>query len=395
MLDEEGRDQKPLVRICKNTVRAEAWFLPLRFVVIQTRTIAGLIKPHYARKSYGNRILDSSDSGAGIMSTTDSCTSKQCQWIGVDVSKDSLAVYNSITEESREYPNQPVGFTQLSKSLKGLANPVVICEATGGYETEMTLSLNRQGYTVSIVNPRQVRDLAKGLGQRAKTDKIDARMIATYGEIVEPEATAFASETEQEMKAWLQRRQQLIEMVSAEKNRRHQASRRTQETIDEHIEWLEDKIRAIDEQLKHLSQCAPQLRDKQNLLKSVKGIGLVISTHLSIALPELGKLNRRQIAALVGLAPFNRDSGKYQGKRFVSGGRAAVRCSLYMATLSAVRYNPSIRAYYQHLLDRGKCKKVALIAAMRKLLVCLNAMVKTNQPWRDEQVTVRFQASPS
>ena len=147
------------------------------------------------------------------MSTTNSCTSKQCQWIGVDVSKDSLAVYNSITKESREYPNQPVGFAQLSKSLKGLANPVVICEATGGYEAEMTLSLNSQGYTVSIVNPRQVRDLAKGLGQRAKTDKIDARMIATYGEIVEPEATAFASETEQEMKAWLQRRQQLIEMV--------------------------------------------------------------------------------------------------------------------------------------------------------------------------------------
>lgn len=327
------------------------------------------------------------------MSTADSFISKPCQWIGVDVSKDTLVVFNPITRESREYPNQPVGFAQLSKSLKGLPNPVIICEATGGYETDMALSLNSQGYAVSIVNPRQVRDLAKGLGQWAKTDKIDARMITTYGEIVEPEATVFASETEQEMKEWLQRRQQLIEMVSAEKNRRHQASPRTQDAIDEHIEWLEEKIRALDAKLKQLSQYAPQLQEKQALLKSVKGIGSVISTHLSIALPELGKLNRRQIAALVGLAPFNRDSGKYQGKRFVSGGRAAVRCSLYMATLSAVRYNPAIRAYYRHLVERGKCKKVALVAAMRKLLVCLNAMMRTNQSWHDEQVTVRFQAS--
>lgn len=329
------------------------------------------------------------------MSTADSFTSKPRQWIGVDVSKDSLAVYNPVTKESREYPNQTVGFAQLSKILEELPNPAIICEATGGYETEMALSLNSQGYTVSIVNPRPVRDLAKGLGKRAKTDKIDALMIATYGEIVEPEATIFATETEQEMKEWLKRRQQLIEMVSAEKNRRHQARRRTQDAIDEHIEWLEQKIRDIDEKLKQLSQYAPQLQEKQNLLKSVKGIGFVISTHLSIALPELGKLNRRQIASLVGLAPFNRDSGKYQGKRFVSGGRAAVRCSLYMATLSAIRYNPAIRAYYLHLVEQGKCKKVALVAAMRKLLVCLNAMVRTNQPWHDEQVTARFQAPSS
>ena len=329
------------------------------------------------------------------MSTVDSSHPRLYQWVGIDVSKDSLAVYNSATGESQEYPNQPTGFAQLSQSLQQLSNPAIVCEATGGYELEMAIFLDSQGYVVSIVNPRPVRDLAKGLGQVAKTDKIDARMIATYGELVKPEATVFASETEQEMKAWLQRRQQLVDMSSAEKNRRHQASRRTKDAIDEHIEWLEKQIKAIDEKLQQLSQYAPQLKNKQTLLQSVKGIGPIISTHLSVALPELGKLNRRQIASLVGLAPFNRDSGKYQGQRFISGGRAAVRCSLYMATLSAVRYNPSIRAYYQHLLERGKCKKVALIAAMRKLLVCLNAMVRTNQPWHDEQVTIRFQASQS
>jgi transposase len=196
----------------------------------------------------------------------------------------------------------------------------------------MALALHSRGYAVSIVNPRPVRDLAKGLGRLAKTDKIDAQ-------------------------------------------------------------WLERQIAVIDEKLQQLSQYAPQLQETQALLQSVKGIGSVISTHLSVALPELGKLNRRQIAALVGLAPFNRDSGKYQGKRFVSGGRAAVRCSLYMATLSAVRYNHALRAYYQHLLERGKCKKVALIASMRKLLVCLNAMVKYNRSWCDEQVTAQFRAT--
>lgn len=317
------------------------------------------------------------------------------QWIGIDVSKNSLVVYNSATQESQEYANESVGFALLGKNLSSILNPAIICEATGGYEMEMAIALHSQGYPVSVVNPRPVRDLAKGLGKVAKTDKIDARMIATYGEIVQPDATVFASETEQEMKAWLQRRQQLIEMMSAEKNRRHQSTRRTKDAIDEHIEWLEKQIKAIDEKLQQLSQYAPQLQEKQTLLQSVKGIGLIISTHLSVALPELGTLNRRQIAALVGLAPFNRDSGQYQGKRFISGGRAAVRCSLYMATLSAIRYNPPIRAYYQHLLERGKCKKVALIAAMRKLLVCLNAMVKTNKPWCNEQVTARFQTSLS
>lgn len=317
------------------------------------------------------------------------------QWIGIDVSKKTLVAYNPVTQETQEYANESVGFALLSESMSSLSNPAIICEATGGYELEMALTLHNQGYPVSVVNPRPVRDLAKGLGKLAKTDKIDAQMIATYGEIVQPEATVFASETEQEMKAWLQRRQQLVEMMSAEKNRRHQASRRTKDTVDEHIKWLKEQIQTIDEKLKQLSQYSPQLQEKQSLLQSVKGIGLVVATHLSVALPELGKLNRRQIAALVGLAPFNRDSGQYRGKRYVSGGRATVRCSLYMATMSAVRYNQPIKAYYQHLLERGKCKKVALIATMRKLLVCLNAMVKTNKPWCDEQVTARFKASLS
>ena len=315
------------------------------------------------------------------------------QWIGIDVSKNTLEVYNSATQKNQEYANDLTGFAELTESLKKVANPAIVCEATGGYELEMVLTLQNQGYRISVVNPRPVRDLAKALNKLAKTDKIDAQIIATYGETVEPEATVLASETEQEMKAWLQRRQQLKEMIIAEKNRRHQATRRTKDTINEHIEWLEGRVRDIDEKLQELSQYVPQLQERQTLLQSVKGIGSATSTYLSVALPELGQLNRREIASLVGLAPFNHDSGKYRGKRFISGGRVGVRNSLYMAALSAVRFNKSLKAYYEHLLERGKCKKVALIATMRKLLVCLNAMVKNNQPWCDEQVTIRFQAS--
>jgi transposase len=320
-------------------------------------------------------------------------TSESYHWVGVDVSKDTLSVYYSGTNVSAEYENNHAGIQRFEQQLLSLTNIAVVCEATGGYELMMASSLAKQDIRVSIANPRPVRDLAKGLGQLAKTDAIDARMIAKYGEVVKPEATHFAHETEQELKAWLTRRQQLVEMLSAEKNRRHQTTGRTGDAIDEHIDWLQERINEIDQKLQELSQSCDTVRHTQQQLRSVKGIGPLISVSLPLLLPELGKLNRRKIAALVGLAPFNRDSGRWQGKRHIWGGRASVRHLLYLATMSAIRCNPPIRAYYQQLLARGKQKKVAMIACMRKLLTCLNAMLKTNQPWRHDQVTVHFPAT--
>lgn len=314
-------------------------------------------------------------------------------WIGVDVSKDTLSVYYSLTSHSDEYANNPEGIAHFQQQLSSLTNVAVVCEATGGYELTMALSLAQQGIRVSIVNPRPVRDLAKGFGQLAKTDAIDARMIAKYGAVVEPEATHFAHTSERQLKAWLTRRQQLVEMLSAEKNRRHQTRGQTRDAIDEHIDWLQERIHEIDQKLQELSKSCETVRRAQQLLLTVKGIGPLISVSLPLLLPELGKLNRRKIAALVGLAPFNRDSGRWQGKRCIWGGRASVRHLLYLATMTAIRCDPALQAYYQQLLSRGKQKKVAMIACMRKLLVCLNAMLRTNQPWQHDQVTVHFPAT--
>jgi transposase len=203
----------------------------------------------------------------------------------------------------------------------------------------------------------------------------------------------FASESAQQLQDWVRRRQQLVEMLSGEKNRLQQLKGRNKvvlkDEVEAHIEWLKDRIAQLDEKIEQLSQQQSQWREDKTLLTSVKGIGPVVSTTLLADLPELGQLNSKQIAALVGLAPFNRDSGRYQGKRTTWGGRATVRSALYMATLVAVRHNPPIRTVYQHLLEQGKEKKVALIACARKLLNCLNAMLKSRTPWQDERVTAR------
>lgn len=322
-------------------------------------------------------------------------TFHESDWIGVDVSKETLVVYYGQTKRVQEYSNDEEGIQQFQQQLETLTHPAVVCEATGGYELMMALALHQQAIRVSVVNPRPVRDLAKGFGELAKTDAIDARMIAKYGATVEPKATVFATEIERELKSWLTRRQQLVEMMSMEKNRRHQVKGPTRDAIDEHITWLQEQIKQIDAQLQSLSKTSKTLKETQALLMSVKGIGKLISLSLPLLLPELGQLDRRQITALAGLAPFCRDSGQWHGKRRIWGGRSKVRCLLYMSTLSALRSNAGIKAYYQHLLAQGKQKKVAMIACMRKLLICLNAMMKTKQPWRDELVTVQFQASAS
>jgi len=316
------------------------------------------------------------------------------RWLGIDVSKDSLDVYDLNPPSSTRYQNNREGIDQLWQALSERSDWAVVCEASGGYETLMATTLAAHGCRVSVVNPRSVRDFAKASGILAKTDALDAQVIARFGHLFQPPATVFASEAAQQLQNWVRRRQQLVEILSGEKNRLQQVKGRHQailtDDVEAHIEWLKDRIAQLDEKIEQLSQQSSQWRQDQSLLTSVKGIGPVVATTLLADLPELGQLNSKQIAALVGFAPFNRDSGRYQGKRTTWGGRATVRSALYMATLVAVRYNPPLRACDEHFLSRGKEKKVALIACARKLLTCLNAMLKSRPPWQDELVTARY-----
>lgn len=312
-------------------------------------------------------------------------------WIGIDVSKDKLDVYALSAEAYTSYPNDAEGIEAVAQMLLNRPNRAIVCEATGGYESAMALRLHQLGFRVSVVNPRPVRDLARALSKLAKTDPIDAYVIAKYGEVTSPAATVFASESESQLKQWVTRRQQLVEILSAEKNRRTLLiNGPARDEVSEHIDWLEGKIKQLDEKIEEISDSTPEWKERKAILRSPKGIGPLISASFLVLLPELGQLNRRQIAALVGLAPFNRDSGRFRGQRHIWGGRGTVRSLLYMATLSALKCNPPIRAFYQHLLAKGKVKKVAIIACMRKFLICLNAMVKNNQPWDDDKVTAFF-----
>lgn len=243
------------------------------------------------------------------------------------------------------------------------------------------MDLHDRGLTVSVINPRQGRDFAKATGRLAKTDAIDAQMLAHFGEALKPGATAFASQTEQELQALISRRRQLVEMLSAEKNRVSIAKRRVLPDVEAHIDWLQDRIKQLDREIQTLSQSDVQWRSRLALLQSVPGIGPVISTTLLAALPELGTVSDKRISALVGVAPLNRDSGNARGKRWIWGGRASVRAVLYMGALVAVRHNPILKAFYDRLLAQGKAKKVALTACMHKLLRILNAIVRDQKPW--------------
>lgn len=270
-------------------------------------------------------------------------------WVGVDVSQAKLDVYDLSSQPYTQYDNSEVGLASLSPALLAVENVAVVCEATGGYESLMTRRLHHQGIRISVVNPRAVRDLAKGSNQWAKTDRIDAKMIATYGALVVPRALRLASAAAEALKGWLVRRRPLVEMLSAEQNRRQQLSHGPiQDAVSEHIDELKSRIKEVDKQIKDLSEADTDNRQLKTILLSVKGIGPLISSSLLVRLPELGQLNRKQISALVGLAPFTRDSGQCRGQRRIWGGRDAVRTLLDLAAMSACRYNPPIRAYYEH-----------------------------------------------
>lgn len=304
------------------------------------------------------------------------------QWVGIDVSKGTLDVYLRPSGEGFQVLNQESGIAELVNLLQAFAIEQVIMESTGGLELDVAQALQDADIAVSIINPRQGRDFAKASGKLAKTDRIDAAVLAHFGEAIQPPITLLASDQDRALQDAVTRRRQLVEMLSAEKNRRASLRAKMRENIERHIGWLEEEIKQLDEEIEQLSQTQAEWQSNITLLKSVPGVGPVIATTLVAALPELGRVSDKRISALVGVAPFNRDSGKFRGNRTIWGGRAHVRAVLYMGTLSAVRYNPRLKAFYEHLLEQGKAKKVALVACMHKLLRILNAMMRDRKAWQ-------------
>ena len=278
--------------------------------------------------------------------------------------------------------NDEAGIQHLVKRLQRSCPALVVVEATGGYELALVLALAAAQLPFAVANPRQVRDFARGTGHLEKTDKIDAQVLAHFAEVVRPSLRPLPLEATQRLKALVVRRRQLVSMLTAEENRRATAAQEIRGEIEAHLRWLEQRLSDLEVELSQAIKADPAWRQEDRILRSAKGVGPVLSWALIGGVPELGQLNRREIAKLVGTAPLARDSGKFKGRRMIWGGRSAVRAVLYMAALVASRHNPVIRSLYQRLLAAGKLKKVALVACMRKLLTILNAMVRDSKPWQ-------------
>jgi len=303
-------------------------------------------------------------------------------FVGIDVSKASLDGACRPDGTTFQYPNDPVGIPALVARLKAMRPTLIVLEATGGLEAPLAAALAAAKLPVAVVNPRQVRDFAKATGQLAKTDALDARVLAHFAEAIRPQVRALPDEQARQLEAILVRRQQLLEMRTAEQNRLASAvGEAVREDLQTHIIYLTRRIEERDDELDQAIQASAVWRVKDDLLQSVPGIGKVVSRTLVASLPELGTLSGKRIAALAGLAPRARDSGTLRGKRTIGGGRVDVRCALYMATLSAVRFNPVLAAFYQRLCAAGKAKKVAQIAVARKLLTIVNAMIRDGRAW--------------
>lgn len=306
-------------------------------------------------------------------------------FIGIDVSKETLEFATYPRGESKSVAYDDTSIESLVTRWRELRPTLIVLEATGGFERLISRALTSAELPFTIVNPRHVRNFARAIGQLAKTDRMDALILARYGEAVRPAIRPLPDEATQELKALTTRRRQIIEMIVAEKNRLHSASKAVKKRIAAHLRWLEAELGRANKDLDQAIRQSPIWKDNEDLLQSVPAIGPTVSRTLMAELPELGKLNRKQIAALVGVAPFNRDSGKFKGRRSIWGGRATVRRCLYMAALVATRHNPVIRAFYTRLRKAGKCPKVALVACMRKLLTILNAMIKHHTRWANLQ----------
>lgn len=303
------------------------------------------------------------------------------QVVGIDVGKEKLDVGVNHEKKVQVWANDPEGRAGLSEWVVEQAPQLVVVEASGGYEAALVSELVSRGLAVALVNPTRVRAFARAEGVLAKTDKIDAGVIARFGATMKPVARARRADSQVALNELVTRRRQLVLMATAEKNRLSTASPTMQVHLRSHLAWLQAEIEALEQQLSQAIKANPAWTEIVNRVDSAPGIGFITAATLVADLPELGQLNRQKIAALVGVAPFNHDSGKQRGKRRIFGGRTSVRSVLYMATLSAIRHNPVIKAFYQRLLDKGKLKKVAITACMRKLLVILNTMVKTGQDW--------------
>ena len=302
-------------------------------------------------------------------------------YVGVDVCKSSLELNILPDNQSQKFPNDDRGIKQLVKFLRKIDPNLIVFESTGGLEILAVSNLVQYRLPVVVINPRQIRDFAKATGKLAKTDAIDAATIARFARDIRPEIRPFKDEKTQALAALNTRRRQIVDMLVAEKNRLHTALKPNRKSIEKHIGWLEKALSDINNDIDQMIKQSPIWCKNDKILQSFKGVGPVTSATLLCALPELGSLDRKKIAALVGLAPLNCDSGKYRGRRRIMGGRAQVRHSLYMAAVSALRYNPTIKSFYDRLIDAGKPPKLALTACMRKILVTLNAMMKNRSYW--------------
>src|SRR5689334_21988955 len=311
-------------------------------------------------------------------------------FVGVDVSEHRLDIHLRPSGEHFTVSHDEAGVAALVERLTALAPTLVVLEATGGLEVRLAAALAAAGLPVAVVNPRRVRAFARATGRLAKTDRLDAEAIARFAEAVRPPVRPLPDEATRRLAALLARRRQLLEMPVAERNRRHMADPILREGIDAHLRWLEEALDAIGRDLGEAVQASPVWRAKEELLRSVPGVGPVSARTLLAELPELGSLTRRQAAALVGVAPFNHDSGRMRGKRAIGGGRAALRACLYMAAVAAVRAgNPAVAGFYGRLRAAGKPAKLALTACVRKLVVTLNAMLRTGTAWKPACVQPR------
>jgi len=308
--------------------------------------------------------------------------SEEKVYVGIDVGKENLDLAVLGASGTKQYQNNLQGIRALTRRLKKQTVALIVVEATGGYEYEVVTRMCKAKLPVALVNPTRVRRFAQAGGQLAKTDSLDAHVLANFGKSMQPEVWTLKTEVEEQLNQLITRRRQLVGMLTAEKNRLGTAHELAQGSLKRHILWMREELAEVETAMREILNAEPEYQQKMTNLVSVPGVGEVTALTLVAQLPELGLVNRQQIAALAGVAPLNHDSGRHKGKRRTFGGRSNVRTALYMAALSASRHNPVIKAFYERLLAKGKEKKVALTACMRKLLVILNAIARDQQPWQ-------------
>jgi len=303
------------------------------------------------------------------------------EYVGIDVSKSRLDIAYGEDGEVWHVRNDGEGFEVLVKKLTEIQPKMIVIESTGGYERPVLQAMGNAGLAIALVNPRRVREFAKAVGLLAKTDKIDARLLARFGRDAKPNFTTLPTAEEQHLSELLARRRQILDMITSENNRLPTISSEMQKQIKEHIAWLERNLKELDKEIDDFNHQDLSTDKRAKIMQTYKGVGRITSATMIAKLPELGKVNNKQISALVGVAPFNNDSGRMRGRRRIKGGRPDVRKVLYMAAVSAVQWNPYMKDYYESLLRRGKLKKVALVACMHKILITLNAMVRDGTPY--------------